>query len=198
LGISTEDAALLLRQIGFVPENFSSQYELIGDEEAKLKLQLLQGVIEGLPREVQATIAYQIQMGDYQGAVNTAVNYGSKHPITMPTNADTSGAAADLSNFRKRQASVPIYVPVRASTSGSGSGWSKPSANAAEAGVGVGATAAPAMVSAAASPTVLTVAAPTPAPVTINLNAGVVGNRYDLQRWVRAATREQQRLGRLS
>lgn len=44
----------------------------------------------------------------------------------------------------------------------------------------------------------ITVAAPAVAPINVTVNAGVIGNRYDVSRWVRGALRDQQRLGRMN
>lgn len=215
LGISTDDAAKLLAQIGLTPDNFSTQYELIGDELAMQQLQLLQGVIEGLPREVQARIAYQIQMGDYQGAVATAVNYGSKHPVVMPSSVNTSGAASDLDAFRKQQAGVPIKIPVTVQTTtvsvGGGGGYVKVGGQAAAAPAPLLTPAATPLegddeaVTPAASVTPSNVWMPTSAaaagstvnrPMTVNVNvsAGVIGNRFDVERAVLRAVRSGTRL----
>jgi hypothetical protein len=196
LHITQDEAKQLLAQIGLTPESFSTQYEMIGTEEAKLKLQLLQGVIQGLPRDVQARIAYQIQMGDYTGAVNTAVQYGRKHPIVQPTEADTSGAQSDIDRFRKQQASVPIHIPVRATTSAPPVYVKTGGANQQAVPAGVAALAGPVPVAQVSFPT----AAPARSPVTVNvaIRAGAIGNRFDVERAVVRAVRSATRVGALA
>ena len=123
---------------------------------------------------------------------------------TVSTNANTSGANSDLSSFRKSQQSTPITIPTRGWWAGL---WNAPSSITVNTRVssppttpapGMTATAAPTATSMPTSSggggVVVQAAAPS---ITVNLQAGVVGNRYDLQRWMRGALRDQQRLGRL-
>jgi hypothetical protein len=194
LGISTEDAELLLRQIGLVPENFDTQYELIGDELAKEQLTLLQGVIEGLPTSVQGQIAYAISVGDYQGAVQLAVDYGSKHPGTISFGANTSPAKATMDQFRHSQESTPIHVQVQTYGT-SNPAYVKPSTASQSVEPAAAAYAAPATSGGGGSASFgwpgRTVN------LSVSVNAGVVGNRYDVERAVRAAVTDLARLGRL-
>jgi hypothetical protein len=199
LHITQDEAKQLLAQIGLTPESFSTQYEMIGTEEAKLKLQLLQGVISSLPTDVQAQIAYKISMGDYVGAVNTVVTYGQNHPVVLPSSADMTGAKSDTDAFRRQQANTPVTIPVRVSTYGGGrlthiSGGPTPSPNAAN--PGVAALAGPVPVASVSFPT----AAPARSPVTVNvaIRAGAIGNRFDVERAVVRAVRSATRVGALA
>jgi hypothetical protein len=216
LHISEDAAKQLLAQIGLTPDNFSTQYELIGDELALQQLQLLQGVIEGLPRDVQSKITYQISTGDYQGAVQTIVNYGASHPVVQSSKVNTSGAQSDIDYFRNRQESDPLNITVKPLWS---TLWS--------AGPPVASTiftrAAPAPSGLAVTPAAAVEAAPfdddTPGPstpvapsniwmptsaaaavpvrpmtVNVNVSAGVIGNRFDVQRAVLRAVRQGTRI----
>ena len=196
LGISTEDAALLLRQIGLVPENFDTQYELIGDELAKEQLALLQGVIEGLPTDVQGQIAYAIKMGDYQGAVDLAVGYGSKHPGTIAFDANTSPAKATMDQFRHSQESTPIHVRVQTYGT-SNPAYVKPSSSSQSVEPAAAAYAAPAATTSTGGGSASFGWPARTVNLSVSVNAGVVGNRYDVERAVRAAVTDLARLGRL-
>jgi hypothetical protein len=213
LGISTEDAELLLRQIGFVPENFSTQYDLIGDQLAIQQLQLLQGIIDDLPAEVQARIAYQVSVGDYQGAVQTVVTYGQKHPVVLPSSVNTSGAQADVNAFQSKQTNNPIILPATlrvTRTVGVTGGYVKTGPTAATLSAvpqsallsedGVDLLDAPTpMASAGFSGPSIVVAAPSGPARVVNLNvtvaAAVIGNRFDVERAVTRSVRRGLRIG---
>jgi hypothetical protein len=216
LNISEDDAKQLLAQIGLTPDNFSTQYELIGDELALQQLQLLQGVIDGLPRDVQSRITYQISTGDYQGAVQTIVNYGASHPVVQSSKVNTSGAESDIDYFRNRQESDPLNITVKplwstlwsagppvASTiftraAPSASGLAVTPAAAVEATPFDEDTPGPATPAAPSNIWMPTRAAQAtqvrPMTVNVNVSAGVIGNRFDVQRAVLRAVRQGTRI----
>ena len=115
---------------------------------------------------------------------------GDGASATVAVGANTAPANSDMYVWRKSQESTPVRVGVRTYDAGGyragGSYGPSPSPYA-----------APAAAPAASGPS-LVVTAPAAPSITVNLQAGVVGNRYDLQRWLRAGLRDQQRLGRLS
>jgi hypothetical protein len=129
---------------------------------------------------------------------------GDGASATVTAHADTQPAKNAMSGFRNSQEGTPVYVPVRPLWS---SLWSSPPVSGYSKSVpssaSVSTMAAPAATDSTTAPTLpSSIAVPMPAlpapSITVNLQAGVVGNRYDLQRWLRAGLRDQQRLGRLS
>ena len=115
--------------------------------------------------------------------------------------ADTAPADAAVAAWVKKTANNPVKIPatvVVTRTVGVSGGYVKTSGRAAEpAGVGVSTLAAPAAATTTVGGPAFVVSAPAAPTYNVTLNAGVVGNRYDLQRWVRGALRDQQRLGRV-
>ena len=83
LGLSDDETAALAASLGLLPEDIETRYELSGDEEAKIKIGLLQGAIDDLPKSVQTQVHQQIITGDYQGALNTIQNYYNNHPAQV-------------------------------------------------------------------------------------------------------------------
>jgi hypothetical protein len=196
LGISEEAVAALLAQIGLTPDNFETMYELNGTEDAKVKLQLLQSAIDKLPEYVQLQVQQQIILGDYTGALAT-VQAAFARGAKVPVHVDSSPADAEMAAWRKRQANTIVRVPVGTySVAGTTYGKTGGGRSVEPAGVGVEPMAADTGTAVSTyTTTVPTVTIPTPS-ITVNLSAGVVGNRWDLQRWVRSAVRSQERLGR--
>ena len=82
-GITAEDLA---KKLGLLPEDIETRYKMSGDEEAKVKIGLLQTAIDNLPKDVQATVTQQIIAGDYQGALATVQNYYDRNPADVQTN----------------------------------------------------------------------------------------------------------------
>ena len=97
-------------QLGLVPENMETIYNLAGTEEAKIKLDLLQTYIAGLPEDVQTTVTQQILLGDYVGAVATVQQHAANNPATMHIYADVSNAMNQI-NRRSRRSAVPGSSP---------------------------------------------------------------------------------------
>jgi hypothetical protein len=93
MGLSETQADELIAKLGLMPKDVETRYKLSGTEEAKLQLQLLQGTIDRLDKNVQAVIDYKILMGDYVGAVQTAQNYANRHPVTIPVELRVSTAS---------------------------------------------------------------------------------------------------------
>lgn len=200
LDISTEDAALLLQQIGLVPENFSTQYELIGQADAQAKLALLQGAIDDLPPDVQTQVTMLIATGDYMGAVEVIKNYASTHPATVTTHANTGPANTEMAGWRNAQSSTPIAVRVdpwwsSLWTSPPVGAWAWNTATAAAPAT----SAAPAATAVAGDPMPATMLARPGRQVNldVHVSAAVIGNRYEVERAVRGAVNDLVRLGRL-
>lgn len=88
LGLSDEQTEALADSLGLLPEDLETRYKLSGDEEAKLKLGLLQGAIDSLDKDVQAKVTQQIIVGDYQGALATVQAGFNRNPPTVPTEVE--------------------------------------------------------------------------------------------------------------
>lgn len=93
MGLSGAQADDMIRRLGLMPADIETRYKLSGTEEAKLKLDLLSGSIDDLPKDVQAKVTQQIIAGDYVGALNTIQNYYDRHPVTVPVELRVSTAS---------------------------------------------------------------------------------------------------------
>jgi hypothetical protein len=91
LGLSETAADDVIYTLGLMPEDIETRYALSGVEEAKVKLDLLSGSIDDLPKDVQAKVTQQIITGDYVGALNTVQSYYDRHPAKLPVYADLKG-----------------------------------------------------------------------------------------------------------
>ena len=174
--LSEEDAAALFAELGLLPEQLTTFYELSGDEEAKLKLDLLQGSIDALPENVETQVTQKILLGDYQGALAIIQAYYNRHGATVPVDADVTKAIEALRRMQAIARATNIVLSVAGAQSTS-RGYSVAPTSAAARGVGVGATAA------------------TVAPVNVHIHTAVVGDRYDVQRVVGRAASAAVRLG---
>ncbi len=199
LDISTDDVEALLAQIGLTPDNFETIYNMSGTEEAKLKLQLLQGQIDKLPEFVQVEIRQKIIEGDYTGALDVAQRAFARG-VKVPMNFDASSADKALAGLQTKANNNPVHVPVvfTAKNSPSSPSFSKAGGYSAEpAGVGAAATAQAVPASASSGGGGVMVAPGRTVNLSVSVNAGVVGNRYDVERAVRGAITGLTRMGRL-
>jgi hypothetical protein len=116
LGLSDEQTAALAASLGLLPEDIETRYKLSGDEEAKLRIGLLQTAIENLPKDVQTQVTQKILVGDYQGALNVINTYYANNHATAHTDAappsysDMQGVVSFMNQFF---AGHPVRVPVR-------------------------------------------------------------------------------------
>lgn len=85
LGISTEAAVELATQMGLTATDYEARFNLAGDAEAKLKLDLLSGSIELLQEDVRREVAMKIATGDFQGALDTVQANIAETPETYTT-----------------------------------------------------------------------------------------------------------------
>lgn len=91
----------LRKQLGLTTGDFVARFKLSGDEEAKVKLGLLQSAIEGLDKPTQMKIGAQIATGDVQGAVKTA-----QDAFNDPNNAVNINAGIQPPNAQQIAATV--------------------------------------------------------------------------------------------
>ena len=202
LGISRDQANALAQQLGLVPGNVDTIYQLIGTEDAKLKLGLMQTAIDNLPEDVQTTVTQKILLGDYQGALAVVQNYYNVHGATIPVDADVSLALQAVRNFAAAVRGMLIAARIAANISVSTSGTRSAGTTAVPAGVsaasaGLYSTAAPASAltalpsATAPQPVVVNVSPPPP---SVTVNTGLVGSRYGVERAVARALRSYTRL----
>ena len=111
LGLTTDEANDLAHQIGLTPEMVQTTFELIGEEEAKLQLGLMQGLMDTLTEPQQAEISMLILEGDYVGARNTMQTYLTNHPVTAPVVATLDTAALEAA-LRRLRASSSVKVGI--------------------------------------------------------------------------------------
>jgi hypothetical protein len=83
LGLSGDEADDVIYTLGLMPEDIETRYALSGTEEAKIKLDLLSGSIDDLPKDVKATVTQQIIAGDYVGALDTVQGYYDRNPARL-------------------------------------------------------------------------------------------------------------------
>lgn len=120
LGLSDEQTADLATSLGLLPDDIETRFKLSGDAEAQLKLQLLQGVIDGLPDEVQTEVAMNVLAGDPQAAVAAVQTYMDHNPVVGEIVwknvglAAAIGAAAGAAKITGVQSAKGRYVPAGA------------------------------------------------------------------------------------
>lgn len=109
----TEDQIVdLVNQMGLIPENTRSQFEMMGVEDANAKLALLSGVLGSLPADVQRQVTLSILAGDPQAALDAIQSaVGAAPPVEVPSAADMTGAASDVEGWAtgdQPEATVPV------------------------------------------------------------------------------------------
>lgn len=97
LGLTDEQVTHLAEVLGLTEGDYEARFALAGAEEARLQLELLGGAIEGLPDDIEMIVTQQILAGDFVAARDTVAQYYADNPVTLETEADTSGAEGDLS-----------------------------------------------------------------------------------------------------
>jgi hypothetical protein len=111
----------LKKQLGLTAGDWEAKFKLSGDEEARVKLGLIQGALTGLDKDTQLKIGAQITAGDLQGAVATAQaafndpNNQVNMPIKpQPPSPQELSDAVDL--MQRDISKTPLVVPVIPST----------------------------------------------------------------------------------
>jgi hypothetical protein len=221
LGLSATEADKLIRQLGLTPKDIETRYKLSGTEEAKLKIGLLQTAIDNLPKNVQAQVTQRIIVGDYQGALAIVQGYYNSHPAAISTYAtDPNNLASIASNISShfRRNPVPITaslvgIPVLREHGGTVPGEGGIAGEAGPEFVALpdgrrmlltGPTLVPPRTRVtstrrtrqilAAAPVAPAAPAAAGATVNVKVQAAVIGNRFDVERAVRRATRDGLRL----
>jgi predicted translin family RNA/ssDNA-binding protein len=72
LGLTGDAATAMRDALNLTATDYQARFEVLGLEEAALKLQLMSGVIETLPADIQLQIGAMIAEGDLQGALELA------------------------------------------------------------------------------------------------------------------------------
>jgi hypothetical protein len=110
LGLTAEEATLLVDQLGTMPEDIESRYELAGAEEARLQLGLLSGAISGLPPEVETRVNQQILAGDYVAARDEIQTFYDDNPTFVSTSADMEGFTSQVDETLGAVPDAVIYT----------------------------------------------------------------------------------------
>ncbi len=114
LGLTDDETFALGKQLGLLPEDLETRYKLSGSEEARIKIGLLQGSIEALPKDVQARVTQQIITGDYVGAVRTVQGYFNSHPTDIPSSVENpTNMAAVRNNVQGYFNGHPVSIGAR-------------------------------------------------------------------------------------
>lgn len=87
-GLTTAEIEEYQHILGLTPEDVETAIKLSGDEDAKIRLGLLQTAITSLPEDTQLKINTQIAMGDYQGAMRTVQAYMNVNPLEWKVKFD--------------------------------------------------------------------------------------------------------------
>jgi hypothetical protein len=114
LGLSTQAADEVIRQLGLMPDQVETRYQLAGTEEARIKIGLLQGAIDNLPKDVQTQVTQHILAGDYTGALAVIQNYYNTHHAELPTDAkagNTSTARQQMQGEFDRNPLTVLVTP---------------------------------------------------------------------------------------
>lgn len=118
----------VIDQLGvFDGSKYSSEFELLGTEDATTKLGLLSGVLSSLPDQVQKQVALDVIAGDPQAALATieaSIRGTPIPPAVIPSELDPSGAesgAQGFANSTQPTATVPLDAdPSKAASETSG------------------------------------------------------------------------------
>jgi hypothetical protein len=184
-----DKANTLMIELGLIPSEVETIYNLAGIEEAKLKLDLLSGSIDALPDNVRTTVTQQIIEGDYVGALNTIQAYYDRHPaeVTVDANIDKALEAIRRLQTIARLANIVVSVGSQSRSASAGA--------PATGSVGVARTATATTSGGGGGGVALAAAPPVIRNYHVTVQAAVVGNRYDVQRAVTRALRNAERLG---
>ena len=87
LGLSGEQVEQLRVALGLTEGDYEARFALSGAEEARIKLELLQASIDGLPPDVETRVNQLIIQGDYVGALQVIQDFYAGNPAQLPTDA---------------------------------------------------------------------------------------------------------------
>lgn len=110
MGLSASQVGQLKEQLGLLPSDIRTRYELSGDAEAAMRLQLLQGAMQNLPEEVQVRVQAAIARGDFSAALQAVQGQFESNPLKVNTALDTSEAVATVQAFTGQQRQVIAKV----------------------------------------------------------------------------------------
>jgi hypothetical protein len=110
-GLSDDQVNGLRKSLGLTAKDWDARFKLAGTEEARVKIGLLQGSINSLPKDVQTRVNQQIIKGDYVGAVSTIQGYYNRNPLHVRVNVVPGGNFLDP-NHRATGGTVGRNEPV--------------------------------------------------------------------------------------
>lgn len=100
--VSVEQAGQIADALGLIPDNVTTQYELIGAAKAQAQLQLLSGVIDDLPPDIQRQVFLAIKADDPAKAMAIIDDYFAKtkpNDVTVGVDADPTAAAGEVDGW---------------------------------------------------------------------------------------------------
>lgn len=91
LGLTADEAAAVAEALGLTDRDIEARFRLAGAEEARMKLGLLQGAMEGLPPDVERQVTLAVAAGDYTTALKIVEDYykTNQPEVIASVDADT-------------------------------------------------------------------------------------------------------------
>lgn len=83
LGLSSDEVDLVRQSLGLTDGDWEARFIMSGTEEARMKIGLLQGAIDGLPEDVETRVNQLIIQGDYVGALNEIQRWYNGNPAAV-------------------------------------------------------------------------------------------------------------------
>jgi hypothetical protein len=195
---ASDNANTLMVEMGYIPENVTTMYMLMGIEEAKAQLALLGPYIDALTQPVQMRIGAAVAHGDFiQARIIAERSLGGQ--LLIPVHANTGPFIKDVDNLRyNMKYATPIAIPAKMALTGgvpTGGNYNYSGGRPTMAATATQTDAAPAGYYSTSTAT--PVGGNRTTNVNIAVNAAMVGNRYEVQRMLRGSVRELERLGQL-
>ncbi|MEJ7724085.1 MAG: hypothetical protein WKF64_07260 [Ilumatobacteraceae bacterium] len=116
LGLTDDEVNLLRESLGLTDGDWEARFKMSGTEEARVKVGLLQGSIDDLPKDVQARVNQRIIKGDYVGALNEIQGVYDRYPVRVGVNPyaqNHSAAWYSLQSFYDRYPLSVSVIPQR-------------------------------------------------------------------------------------
>jgi TP901 family phage tail tape measure protein len=125
LGLSADQAAVLAEKLGLTEGDYEIRWQMSGDEEAKVRLDLMASAIGLLSDPTKTTIALQVADGDFQGALATAESglldlKAQSEGLTFILKGDASDVGRQISDTKDRL--EELYVTREVVITGDSSG----------------------------------------------------------------------------
>jgi hypothetical protein len=116
LGLTADEANAVADALGLADKDVEARFDLAGAEEARLKLGLLSGAMDGLPDDIERSVTLAIAAGDYTTALDEVTEYYEKNEpeIIAEVEADTSQFLDEVGIGKAAAEQNPAVLPVDA------------------------------------------------------------------------------------